>query len=186
MTQMLPALLLPALLLFSGPAQAHKLKLFVTAEGAVIHGTAYFSGGAKAAGIGGTVQAPDGTMLGEVRTAEDGGFRFEAKSRMDHAITFESGDGHAASTVLAAADLPETLPAGMASIARPLTAAAASAEVITAEVIEAAVARQIRPLRQQLDAYEDKVRLHDILGGIGMIFGVFGIVAWWSARRRSP
>lgn len=184
MRRVLPVLLLPVLLL-SLPAQAHKLKLFVAAEGAVIGGTAYFSGGAKAAGIGGTVQAPDGSTLAEIRTGEDGGFRFEAKSRMDHTITLDGGDGHAASMILAAAELPETLPAGMASVTPPIRTAI-PAETMTAEMVEAAVARQIRPLRQQLDAYEDKVRLHDILGGIGMIFGVFGAVAWWSARRRSP
>ena len=182
MRRVLPVLPLLPVLLLSLPAQAHKLKLFVTAEGAVISGTAYFSGGGKAAGLGGTVQAPDGSTLAEIRTGEDGGFRFEAKSRMDHAITLDGGDGHAASMILAAAELPETLPAGMAGPVRPTL----PAEAMTVEMIEAAVARQIRPLRQQLDAYEDKVRLHDILGGIGMIFGVFGTAAWWSTRRRSP
>ena len=41
-------ILLLVLLLLAGPAQAHKLKLFVTTEGPVILGDAYFSGGDKA------------------------------------------------------------------------------------------------------------------------------------------
>ncbi|CAA7615582.1 hypothetical protein [Magnetospirillum sp. SS-4] len=178
--------LLFILLLLAGPAQAHKLKLFVTAEGAVISGAAYFSGGAKAAGLGGTVLAPDGSTLAEIRTGEDGGFRFEAKSRMDHAIVVDGGDGHAASAVVTAAELPESLPPGIAGSPRPPPATADTMAVVPVEAIEAAVARQIQPLRRQLDAYEDKVRLHDILGGVGMIFGLFGVAAWWSAGRRKP
>ena len=182
---MKPLLAFLALLLFAAPVQAHKLKVFASAEGAVIVGTAYFSGGGKAMGIGGVVQAPDGTLAGTVRTDQDGAFRFTATSRMDHTITMDAGDGHVASTVVPAAELPLSLPAGQASIAAaPAPVAAASPADLDA--VEAAVARQIRPLRQQLDAYEDKVRLHDVMGGIGTIFGLFGVAAWASARRRSP
>lgn len=173
-----------ALLLAAAPAQAHKLKLFVSAEGPVIVGTAYFSGGAKAAGIVGVVKAADGTVAGTVRTDDDGGFRFTAASRMNHSITMDGGDGHVTTTVLAAEDLPPSLPAGPAGLAA--IAAPESPPSPGPDAVEAAVARQIRPLRQQLDAYEDKLRLHDILGGIGTIFGVFGVAAWVAARRKSP
>jgi nickel transport protein len=51
--------------------------------------------------------------------------------------------------------------------------------------IERAVARQIRPLREQLVAAEDRIRLQDILGGIGYIIGLTGLALWWRSRRRS-
>jgi nickel transport protein len=167
--------LLLALLLLAAPAQAHKLKLFVTMEGNAITGTAYFSGGARAVGIPGRVQAPDGAVVAELRTGEDGSFRFEAATVMDHTVTFDSGDGHVASAVVSANGLPQGISA----------AAPREADADVAAMVEAAVARQIRPLRQQLDAYEDRIRLHDIIGGIGTIFGLFGIIAWLSARRRA-
>jgi len=179
-------LLFIMLLVLAGPAQAHKLKLFVTAEGAVISGTAYFSGGAKAADVAGRVLAPDGSVVEDLRTDGDGGFRVQARLRMDHAIVVDGGDGHAASAVVTAAELPESLPPGIAGPPRLPSATADTMAVVPVEAIEAAVARQIQPLRRQLDAYEDKVRLHDILGGIGTIFGVFGVAAWWSAGRRKP
>jgi nickel transport protein len=50
--------------------------------------------------------------------------------------------------------------------------------------LEAAIARQIRPLREQLDAAESRIRLHDLMGGIGTIFGLFGCWAWLQSRRR--
>ena len=176
------------LALAAAPAQAHKLKVFATAEGPVITGSAYFSGGDKAMGIGGVVLAPDGTLAGTVRTDRDGVFHFTVRARMNYTITMDAGDGHVASTVIPADQLPLSLPAGMAGTAEaPATPPPAAAMTAAdTDAIEAAVARQIRPLRQQLDAYDDKVRLHDILGGIGTIFGVFGIAAWLSARRRSP
>ncbi|MDO8606039.1 MAG: hypothetical protein Q7R40_05855 [Phaeospirillum sp.] len=176
-------ILLPlALLLLATPAQAHKLKLFATVEGPVILGTAYFSGGDKAVGVGGVVRMADGSMAGEVRTDQDGAFRFEVRSRTDHSVTMDGGDGHMATVTIGAAELPQTLPAGPAALPTPPPLPA----VAGLDAVEAAVARQIRPLRQQLDAYEDKVRLHDIMGGVGTIFGIFGIAAWVSARRRSP
>ncbi|OAN52973.1 hypothetical protein A6A04_14745 [Paramagnetospirillum marisnigri] len=178
-----PALLILGLLLAAAPAQAHKLKLFASSDGAVISGSVYFVGGAKAVGVPGVVQGPDGAELARFVTGEDGGFRVEARSRMDHLITVESGDGHAASLTIAAEDLPASLPQGAARRTVPPPGIAAPAEL---EAVEAAVARQIAPLRRQIDAYEERVRLHDLLGGIGTIFGLFGIMAWLSARRRSP
>lgn len=172
------------LLLLAAPAQAHKLKLFATAEGPVIVGTAYFSGGDKAMGIAGMVTAPDGAVAGTVRTGADGSFRYAATARMDHIITVDGGDGHMATTVVAAAELPPSLPAGPAGSA-PVVPTAPTVAAADTEAVEAAVARQIRPLRQQLDAYEDKIRLHDIMGGIGTIFGLFGLAAWASVRRRN-
>lgn len=50
-------------------------------------------------------------------------------------------------------------------------------------LVEEAVARQVRPLREQLLAHEERVRLRDILGGIGYILGLAGLVLWWHARR---
>ena len=44
------------------------------------------------------------------------------------------------------------------------------------------MSRQIRPLREQLDRYEEKVRLHDILGGIGFIVGAMGLVLYVKSR----
>ena len=177
------ALLALFLLLLAAPAQAHKLKLFVTTEGPLILGDAYFSGGDKAQDVSGEVKGPDGTLAGKFTTGADGNFRFTAASRMDHIITVDGGDGHTATATILAAELPAALPAGPAS-ASPIRAEPPPSPEMDA--VEAAVARQIRPLRQQLDAYEDKLRLHDILGGVGAIFGLFGVLAWVSARRRTP
>lgn len=163
------------LLLIAAPAQAHKLKVFATVEGAEIAGSAYFVGGEKAAGVPGRILGADGSLVSGFATGPDGGFRQKVAARMDHTVVVESEDGHAARFTIPAAEFPPSLPEGKAAAAPADTAA-----------LEAAIARQIRPLREQIDAYESRIRLHDLMGGIGTIFGLFGCWAWLQSRRRGP
>ena len=61
---------------------------------------------------------------------------------------------------------------------------AALAALVAAEV-DKAVARQIRPLLEASAAAEARLRLNDILGGLGWIAGLVG-VGLVVARRRKP
>lgn len=199
----LAAGLLLALLLTAAaasPALAHKIKIFATAEGTTITGYVYFPGGSRPAGAPVTVTGPDGSVLAEMTTDADGAFRYEAVRRMDHTFTVDTGDGHRGSFLVRAAQLPRSLPGDAApgAIAGDFTAggggaaagaaggalAAFDAEMLE-DTIARAVAREVNPLREQLEAYEEKVRLHDILGGLGWIAGLTGIAFYILARRRS-
>ncbi|HLO75644.1 MAG TPA: hypothetical protein VK196_04225, partial [Magnetospirillum sp.] len=153
-----------ALILAAPPAFAHKLKVFAAAEGAQIVGTAYFAGGGKAMAGAGQLIGPDGTVVAGFRTDAEGGFRLPVALRQDYRVTVDSGDGHVAETLIAAAELPETLPAGAATTRLP---AATPAPTAVPDQIEAAVARQIIPLRRQIDAMEERARFSDIIGGVG-------------------
>lgn len=179
----------------AGEALAHKMKLFATAEGAVVTGYVYFSPGGQAQDAMVTAATPDGTTVFQGRTNEQGEFRFEALRRADHVIAADGGDGHDTRFTIRAAELPESLPAGpqpgaAAPAPPPGAPAAATAAVPAASpppadlaaLIEQAVARQVRPLREQLDAYEESVRWHDMLGGIGYIVGLAGLAYGYAAR----
>ncbi len=179
------------------PLQAHRLKVFATAEGARIDGTAYFVGGAKAAGASINVLDPQGRELAKVTPDEDGAFSYIATQRMDHEFVADSRDGHKASWTVRADELPADLPppdgAGplpgksAAEGQAPASAAAPAAAVDDGRLValvERAVARQVRPLREELETYTDRVRLHDILGGLGYIAGIAGLGLWWRSRRR--
>lgn len=50
--------------------------------------------------------------------------------------------------------------------------------------MERAIARQIRPLREQIEAYQEKIWWHDVLGGLGYIIGLSSL-ALAVARQRS-
>ena len=49
--------------------------------------------------------------------------------------------------------------------------------------LEAAVARQLRPLREQLDGYENSIRVRDVMGGIGYLFGLAGLIVMLKHRK---
>lgn len=166
-------LLAAALILTITPAWAHKLKVFAAAESGAIVGTAYFAGGGKAMDSAGQVLGADGSVIASFRTDAEGGFRVPVAERRDYRVSVDSGDGHVAEALIPADDMPAS--------------GAPAATSTAADPVEAAVARQILPLRRQLDALEERTRFSDIMGGIGTIFGLFGIVAWIAARRsRQP
>lgn len=173
----------------AAPAAAHKMRLFATAEGSLVSGYGYFSGGDRAQDVVVTAEA-GGAVVHSGVTAEDGTFSFTATLRADHLIRLDAGDGHAASFTLRAAELPESLPTPEprtgGETPGPVKAAAPPAldDARLAELVERAVARQVRPLREQLDAYEQTTRWRDAVGGIGFIVGLAGLAYGLASRKR--
>lgn len=180
------------------PASAHKLKVFAYVEGTTIRGTVYFAGDIKAKGALVTALAPDGTELARMHSAEDGSFSLEAKERSDLRLVADAGDGHQATFVVHAVELPPTLPGRNSASAGGAVAPAAAAVVTAGEqppsplssgtdieaMIDRAVGRHVGPLAERLAAFEDTVRWHDVLGGIGYIFGLTGVGFYVATRNR--
>ncbi|MEJ2691748.1 MAG: hypothetical protein P8166_01540 [Candidatus Thiodiazotropha sp.] len=184
-------------LAISLPLQAHKLKVFATAEGEKIVGRAYFVGGAGASGALVTIQDDGGRELARLEPDDAGNFSYRVERRMRYRVLADSRDGHVASWTLRAEEFSPSLPGGIEPEAPvsgpPVAVASRRADVVTGEEdlrpamtaqIERIVARQIRPLRLDLQAHEERVRLRDIIGGIGYIVGLAGFGLWWNGRRR--
>lgn len=175
-------------------ACAHKLKIFATAEGKTISGYAYLSGGDRPRHVTIHVQGPKGEKLGEVTTNEKGEFTYEAKCKCDHVLVLEMADGHGARFTVRASELPDDLPAPSGAPAAPKPAvekapvnekpAVSLSGREIEDVVEKAVSKQIRPLREQIEGYEERVRWHDVLGGIGYIIGIAGIVFYFLGIRK--
>lgn len=192
MVRFSPVLL--AFVLFSGPLQAHVLRVFAAADGKRIDGSVYYADGSKAESAKVFVRTPDGRVLAELRTDVDGGFVFPASEQVDHLIVAETPEGHKGSWTVSAGELAGEMPTPV-GIAVPSASGAAQEGGMTGAanpprssletLVEEAVARQIRPLREQILAHEERVRLRDILGGIGYFVGVVGVVLWWRARREN-
>ncbi len=184
-------------LCWGGAAQAHRVKLFAAGEGDEISGYAYFPGGARAKGCSIAVYAPDGTKLGETRTDSKGEFSFRTRRRCDHRLVLDAGDGHRAEFTVSAAELGPELPDGSGAGApapravSPPSGSAAAASTPTGpgdlgKLLDRTLARRLRPLEERLDRYEDRVRWHDVIGGIGYILGLAGLYVLVKSRRRSP
>jgi len=183
-----------AILLSVGLAHAHKIKIFAMTEGSVVNGYAYAPGGVRLPHD--KVEVFDGNKqkLGEVETDANGEFSFSPQKRSDLHFEMDTGDGHRTSFVVRAEELPASLPTGDGTTPQPqLTAqpqpttqppAITGSQEALATMIDVAVARNIRPLREQIEAYEQRVRLHDILGGIGYVMGLAGIFAFLQAGKK--
>ncbi len=197
--------------LYVPASQAHKVKMFATAEGNLITGYVYYTTGGKPKQAVILVEDPQGNRLGNVTTDDNGEFTFTANLRQDYVFILELADGHRATFTVTADELPETLspPEGKQPVQnengpnndqdmtseRPLPASethvAAKDHLVLQlssgeleDLMDKAVSKQMRLLREQLEHYEEKVRLHDILGGIGYIIGLMGLGYFLSARRR--
>lgn len=166
-------------------ALAHNLRLFATVVGGAIEGTTYFTGGTKARGAAIEAIGPDGSVLGQTRSSGDGSFRLPVGGPIEHMLIADTGDGHRARFIIRAAEVGGT-PADAAPSEIPVGPSANNdiAQTIT-QAVDRALARQLAPLREQIDSYESKVRLHDILGGLGYIVGLAGLALWWTSRASS-
>lgn len=199
----------PALLLSLNlplPANAHNLKLFGSVEGRTISGYAYYSGGGRPAGVTVFLLGPAGEQLGDVVTNDKGEFEMEAPFKADFLLTLNTGDGHTASWQLTAGEFPDDLARlKPAAVVSPRTgneeeSSGRSKDCFFSErgfspvelqkLVTAAVSDAIKPLQQQinlyrsqLDDYENQIRFHDILGGIGYILGMAGLFIMIKSRK---
>jgi nickel transport protein len=164
-----------ALLLAGGiwalQAQAHDLKLFASRIGDRIEGRVYFVGGDPAL-VTVRIEPSTGAAPVSVTTGSDGRFSAIVEPADWYRLVANVGDGHATETSVGGAAPPPA--AGGSGGAMP---------TVDAGELEAIVARQLEPLREQLAAAEERVRLRDILGGLGYVVGLAGLAAWISSRR---
>lgn len=145
-------------------AHAHGLRVSVQAEADGVRGQAFYSDGAparreKVALFGADAAAP----LAASRTDADGRFHLPLAAAGSYRVVVQGGHGHRAEASFAWAPPP------------PAVDAAALAAVVRAEMV---------PLREDLARLEARTRLADLVGGVGIVFGLFGAWAWWRARAR--
>ncbi|EIJ41998.1 hypothetical protein BegalDRAFT_1095 [Beggiatoa alba B18LD] len=167
------------LLFITSPVYAHKVKLFVSAEGLTLHGYAYFSGGNSVQNIPVLIQDMAGNSIGTVQTDAQGKFTYVLSQAQAVQLSINTGDGHQASYQLQFSTQPSATVVKTAPLAEKMPADTA----VLSTLIEQAVYQQVQPLREQLEHYEEKVRLHDILGGLGYIVGILGFWFFVQGRR---
>ena len=196
------------LVLYGNICEAHKIKMFASAEGEIITGYVYYTTGGKSKNVTVLVQDIVGNPLGEITTNEEGEFTFTADAKRDYVFVLELSDGHRTSFTVTADELPDSLPSVSAELCvvpqeeqnavkeELMTLATQETAPVKEEIqshvpleeieniVNKAVSKQIRPLREQLEGYEEKIRLHDILGGIGYIIGLMGLGYFLGARRK--
>jgi len=194
----LPFWALLVVLALPGAARAHRLKLFLTVENGALGGYAFFVGGGRPEGSAFIVKDGGGHEVFRGKTDDQGAFRWKPPAAADYSVTVDAGDGHWIEGFLAADRFggAPPAPAPAAPLPEPsahapksdVTACAQPDPAALAKLVEAqvdkAVARQLRPLIESYNLAEGRVRLNDVMGGIGMIVGLAGAGLWALARRR--
>lgn len=185
----------------SAPLRAHALHLFAGAEGERITGHAYFSNGTPAPGAAIEVITADGTVVSEATADSSGDFSIPVSERADFSVVASLPDGHRAAFLITADELTSALPmrqqadadaapavadgteGSSVSLADPHDTATLDRETLEA-IVDEAVARQVRPLRQDVHAYQAEIRMRDVLGGLGYILGIAGVAFFVLGRRQ--
>ncbi len=169
---------------FGGVCFAHKITTFAYVdENGVINTEAYFSGGAKAKGA--KVMVYDnstGELLLQGKTDDKGRFNFKPPALSDLKIVVEAELGHRAVAFVKKKDFEKFFV--QETKAKP---ASASSLGISEKELSQILDKKIKPLYDMMLRMEEKLSkpsLTEIIGGIGYIFGVFGIVAMILARRK--
>ncbi len=166
---------LAAGILFAGSAHAHELNVFATVESGVIHARVTYRDGTPAKNAQVSIHGPQNENLASLSADADGRVEYQTVEHVRHVVIAETEDGHRAQFDISADQLgSESSPHGVHIEPHDLDAR-----------IAGAVAKEIRPLREQLDQYEQSTRFRDILGGIGFIVGLAGVVALVKANKKA-
>lgn len=192
-------LCLAALLALAAPALAHRVNIFAYVDNGVVKAECFYS---KSSRVNhGKVIVTDlvsGAELLRGETDENGAFSFpapEAARAAKHGlkITLVAGEGHQNETEVAfeefgaapAAPASTWVSAPAAPAGAPAAPAAGGDQEALARLVEDAVARQISPLKRMLaQSQEAGPGPVEIVGGIGYIFGLFGVAAFMASRKK--
>ena len=175
-----------AFFFLASPVLAHNIRVFAAVDGKTIHGLVTYQGGEPVKNCTVTGHDAADEVLAKTKTDEEGKFSFEAQWRCDYHVEAETDDGHGGEYVVKAALLPADLPprenlppAERKSAEHVHQHAADDAGGENPGTVEQLRVIQVKldVLQEKLDACERSMRFRDVLGGMGYIFGVFGLYA---------
>lgn len=181
---------------------AHKLNLFAFVENNQVSIESYFPDGKKARNSEVQVLDAQGKVLTTGVTDEQGSFVFGAPTPGGAIrIVVNAGMGHQAEYALGADELSGTpsqstgsgglaLPEPIGASSLPPASADRSVAAATSDETLRAVTHAIKPLAAEIAQLRQRTALADIIGGIGLIMGIFGAIGYFKARslvnRKSP
>ena len=190
--------LVAASLMTTTAAMAHRVNVFAWVDGDEVHTESKFSGGTLVRSGGITVKdEKTGAVVNQGTTNDKGEYSFrlpEGFAKTGHGLVVEisAGEGHRNTWTVQpdeiSADASAAAEAANAPAAPAVASAAPAAALTRAEVeeiVDKALQRQLNPMKRTLaEALDPSIKVSDVVGGIGWIFGLFGVAAIFSNRRR--
>jgi nickel transport protein len=190
-------------LLFYGRALAHNVTVFAWVEGDTVHVESKFSGGRRPMDAPVEVYDGDGRLLLRGVTNENGEYSFKVPQKTALKVVVLAGMGHRGEWSIPVSDLgsvdgitgsqaAQTGSPPATGITQPaaMVGSGSAGNLTTTELkkaVEEALEAQLKPVMNLLvETRPSGPTITDVLGGIGYIFGLIGVAAYFSSRRRKP
>lgn len=186
---LLSALLIITFLTLPSQVWAHKVNVFAWVEGDMIFVEGYFPGGKKAQNSLVEVYNGAGAKLLEGRTNEKGEFSFKIPAREDLRIVLTAGMGHKNDFTIPAADLGGSETSAQPPVPKTSeTVAALPSTTVDMSKLEAmidqALDRKLQPVIKLIrSTRKEGPGVTEIIGGIGYIFGLFGLLMYFKSQK---
>ena len=168
---------------------AHKVNVFAWVEGDTVFVEGYYPGGKKAQNSLVEVYNSGGAKLLEGRTNQNGEFSFQIPAREDLKIVLTAGMGHKNDFTIPAGDLGGAKPSSDEPVTKisekVATLAPTTVDVGRLEVmIDKALDRKLEPVIKLIrSTRKEGPGVTEIIGGIGYIFGLFGLVMYFKSKK---
>ncbi len=164
-------------------ASAHKVNVFGYREGNCIIGESYFSDGSPCKKCLIEIYDEQGKKIAQTTTDEKGNFKVLVNEKGPVKIKLIAGEGH----------LAEYEIEGIKKVSKKVVKSKNS-QIQTSiskdeleKIVREVVAEETQGIKSMLmDLKKDmsKAKIHEIIGGIGYIFGIWGIIALLKTRKR--
>ena len=176
-------------------AFAHKVSIFAYIEGDKIYTESYFSDGTKCINSKIEVFDDQENKLLEGLTDDKGVFVFKIPQAKALKIVLTASMGHRAEYIISTDELAGTL--GENKKGAPVTDSNKQKESISSEIpaedlknfqllIEDTLDKKLKPVIveiRRLRKENKKIKINEVIGGIGYIFGIIGIIAYFLSRK---
>lgn len=189
------------LLFFSAlPAQAHKLQMFVTIEALSpppntpalkalrfqLRGQVYFSAQVPLTGGQVKILSLEDDLLDIIRTDKNGRFHWILKNAKPFKVQCQSIDGHLIERIITPQISNQKTARFEAKDVRTIDGVKKETSVgatLKAEEFRHIISLELTPLKEQVSKLHYKIWLLEILAGLGLLFGGFGIWMFVLAKR---
>lgn len=195
-----PGLILCTLMLWSmfliPCAHAHKVTIFAWVDGNTIHTQSKFSKGKRVKNAPVEVSDLNGQLLVQGMTDDNGLYSFPVPAKEALKIVVKAGMGHQASWIIRKDEFMETSgekPAPKNTDTAPFPAvktpsshavAPAADTVQLKAIVEKALDKKLKPVIKMLAESQGTTSIKDIMGGLGYIFGLVGVAAYFNSRKK--
>lgn len=193
-------------------SSAHKVNIFAYVEGGKVYTESYFPDGRKVEGGTVEVYDSQENKLLSGITDKEGKFNFTPPKKDDLKIVLiatmghknsyllsaselanlstsgesktESGNGQPSETETTAPDSQEQPPAALESASQPLSYVQADLEDIK-RIVDQSLDQKLAPIIRELakSQQEEKLSATEIFGGIGYIFGLMGLILYFTKKK---